>query len=59
MNKFGKVMIVVAIVGIAGYAATSFAGWVTRAPFSQVSFAGRKKQKETASNHMRRSRIFY
>jgi len=27
MNKFGKVMIVVAIVGIAGYAATSFAGW--------------------------------
>ena len=27
MNKLGKIIVVVAIVGIAGYAATSFAGW--------------------------------
>ena len=27
MNKFGKIIVVVAIVGVVGYAATSFAGW--------------------------------
>ena len=27
MNKFGKIIIIAAIIGIVGYAATSFAGW--------------------------------
>ena len=27
MNKLGKIIMVVAIIGIVGYAATSFAGW--------------------------------
>ena len=27
MNKFGKIIIIAAIIGVVGYAATSFAGW--------------------------------